>query len=365
MAEESDLPTEVETVDFVRVASSENGEVMEFPTEEDNTVIFSAIKTQFPMAVGLKYRSESGAWRAVRDVNGNLVAPKEGWGNQLYIISVPETPVGENSETRKRKTESETNGSSTKSKKLNNDERRLKTDLPVTNLPYKCTSKELKEYFEKNYGTVEMCKIKTDPKTNQSRGFGFVRFRDVDTAREAVNNTHTLHGRVFSVKLKSETPFKLFVGNLHKESTQGEIKKYFETHGDILEVVIPKNSRNFFCFVTYAQKHDAIKVLKMEHKLRGRKLNLAEAQNNNQGGAYGNHLHAMGHNRGGFHEGYGVYPPQPSLYNNSLYNNQKMSGPYGEGGSARGSHVGDHYGDRAMKEGLQSMLYNYFGGGNY
>ena len=74
--------------DYIKVSAGEDAEVMEFPKEDDGTVMFSTIQTQYPDAIGIKYKGSSGAWRAIRAVDNVLAAPKGGWGDKVYCISV-------------------------------------------------------------------------------------------------------------------------------------------------------------------------------------------------------------------------------------------------------------------------------------
>ena len=59
MEDDSDYPS------FVKVAEKEScsEDYMELPREKDGTVLLSTIQAQFTHAIGLKYKSSSGAWR--------------------------------------------------------------------------------------------------------------------------------------------------------------------------------------------------------------------------------------------------------------------------------------------------------------
>ena len=74
--------------DFIKITSREGTEFMEFPKENDGTILLSTIQAQFPRAIGLKYKGSSGAWRAVREANNVLDAPKSGWGDRIYCLTV-------------------------------------------------------------------------------------------------------------------------------------------------------------------------------------------------------------------------------------------------------------------------------------
>merc|ERR1711962_1976994 len=74
--------------DFIKVKEKEDGELIEFPKEDDGTVLLRTIQTQYATAIGLKYKGPSGAWRAIKEGDdAKLVAPKGGWGNIVYCIT--------------------------------------------------------------------------------------------------------------------------------------------------------------------------------------------------------------------------------------------------------------------------------------
>ena len=74
--------------DHIRISENEDSDFMEFPKEEDGTVLLSTIQAQFPDAIGIKYKGSSGAWRVIREVDNTLAAPKGGWGDRVYYLTV-------------------------------------------------------------------------------------------------------------------------------------------------------------------------------------------------------------------------------------------------------------------------------------
>ena len=79
---------EVEGDDHIKISEKEGSEFMEFPKEENNTVLLSTIQAQFPDAIGLKYKGSSGAWRAIRAVDNVLEGPKGSWGRRIYCLTL-------------------------------------------------------------------------------------------------------------------------------------------------------------------------------------------------------------------------------------------------------------------------------------
>jgi len=252
--------------DYIKIADAEDSEFMEFPKEEDGTLLLSTIQTQFPNSIGLKYKGSSGAYRAIREVDNVLAAPKGGWGNTVYIVTKSET-------NRKRKTSVSSETVASKQPKSSADP--LLKDMAVIGLPFKLKTEELKEYFENSYGETSFCEIKFDRSTGKSRGFGFVRFKDVETAQEALNAEHVLMGRKVEVKLKKEKPMKLFVGRLPNGTTTDDLEKYFSQYGEIKDTYIPQPFRNF-AFLTFGSTEDGRACIRENHEMNGTRLNVME-----------------------------------------------------------------------------------------
>ena len=74
--------------DYVKIAQKEGTEFMEFPIENNGSILLSTIQAQYQHAIGLKYRSSSGAWRAIREANNTLDPPKGGWGSRVYCLTL-------------------------------------------------------------------------------------------------------------------------------------------------------------------------------------------------------------------------------------------------------------------------------------
>merc|ERR1711881_499633 len=73
---------------YVRISEGpESEEVIELPTESDGRLLLTTITAQYPNAIGLRFKSESGAWRGMRFIDGALEPPLEGWGYNDYFIT--------------------------------------------------------------------------------------------------------------------------------------------------------------------------------------------------------------------------------------------------------------------------------------
>lgn len=77
--------------------------------------------------------------------------------------------------------------------------------LTYVKLPYcllSVFSETLRNYFSQ-YGEVVDCVIMKDKTTNQSRGFGFVKFKDPNCVRTVLETKpHNLDGRNVSIQIK-------------------------------------------------------------------------------------------------------------------------------------------------------------------
>jgi RNA recognition motif-containing protein len=248
MDDESDYPS------FVKVAEKESSveDYMELPREKDGTVLLSTIQAQFTHAIGLKYKSSSGAWRGIRAEDNILEPPHGGWGETVYIVT-----QGDGS--RKKSEES-----SSRPKKKN----KYLDDLIVFGIPVSVKNEDLKEYFEETCGEMEYAEIKHDRFTKKSRGFGFVRFKTEEGAREALSGNHEIEGRKLVVKFseKKTTPMQLFVGRVPRTSTTNEVKEYFSDFGDLDDCFVP--SGRGFAFVTFSSDEDGKGCLRASHTFK-------------------------------------------------------------------------------------------------
>jgi hypothetical protein len=232
---------------YLQVAEDEGEEPIELPAEDDCTLLLSTLAAQFPGTCGLKYRNpESRAMRGVRLVEGRLHPPENGWGNCVYYCVFPKE--------NKRKSDDHLENSTAKTKRM---ETKLKcSDLIVLGLPWKTTEQQLREYFE-SFGEVLMAQVKKDPKSGQSKGFGFIRFGTYESQMRVLAQRHMIDGRWCDVKIPNskegqiqQVPCKVFVGRCTEEMQSEDLREYFSKFGEVTDVFIPKPFRAF-AFVTF------------------------------------------------------------------------------------------------------------------
>ena len=166
---------------YVRIVeSTDTSEVMELPSEADGKVLLTTITAQFPEAIGLKFKSESGSWRGVRVTNGAVEPPLEGWGYTNYFITVAK-------KAEKRKQDDGADGATP------NKSKRENSDLIVLGLPYSATESDMREYFKK-FGDLTHCEVKYGNTADgkRSKGFGFIRFENEAVVEEVLSASHVL-----------------------------------------------------------------------------------------------------------------------------------------------------------------------------
>lgn len=76
------------------------------------------------------------------------------------------------------------------------------TQLYVCDMDLSVTEDILKNFFTRFYTSVTSAKIIIDPKTKQSKGYGFVRFRDTNEANRALTEMNGKYILSKPVKVK-------------------------------------------------------------------------------------------------------------------------------------------------------------------
>eukprot|EP00347_Sterkiella_histriomuscorum_P011819 403370981 len=122
------------------------------------------------------------------------------------------------------------------------------------------TSEQLYEMFSPYGNIVSAVMMKKQDNPDENSGYGFVCFEDSEGARRACENMHTKDGlyvkralkkqqRLEEVKRLSEKykksmqKFNLYVKNFPLETTEAELKEYFQRFGDVNNVKIMRKSK--------------------------------------------------------------------------------------------------------------------------
>merc|ERR1712013_26420 len=305
-----ELSTEVADQPFI-LATLKPGsdDVMELHQEADGTVLLSTVQAQFPSAVGLKFKSSTGGWRGIRAENNVLAAPNGGWATRTYVVTESDAlkrkPTNDHADGERSRGDRGERGGDRDDRGgrggrggdrrggggYGNDRRaeeprrrsrneKLLDDLIVLGLPYGITQEKLQEYFTTACGEVSFCQVKLDKGTGKSRGFGFIRFKEGEAAEKAMKESHEIDGRKLVIRLsqkEGDTPTKLFVGSLPPDTTEEDVKKYFQEFGDLVDMFCPNPFRGF-AFITFSDEADARKVLEGEHTIKGRRIQVNAAE---------------------------------------------------------------------------------------
>ncbi|CAG00789.1 unnamed protein product, partial [Tetraodon nigroviridis] len=170
--------------------------------------------------------------------------------------------------------------------------------LFVGGLDWSTTQETLRNYFSQ-YGEVVDCVIMKDKTTNQSRGFGFVKFKDPNCVRTVLETKpHNLDGRNIDPKpctprgmqpeksrtkegwkgskADSNKSKKIFVGGIPHNCGEPELRDYFNRFGVVTEVVMiydaEKQRPRGFGFITFEAEQSVDQAVNMHfHDIMGKK----------------------------------------------------------------------------------------------
>lgn len=256
---------------YIQVCEEENEEPIEIPTEEDGTLLLSTLSAQFPGSCGLKYRHPEGrGLRGVRLVDGRFHPPEDGW-SYVFVCNFPKE--------NKRKSDDHLESSMSKTKRM--ESKHKCSDLIVLGLPWKTAEKELRDYFEA-FGEVLMAQVKKDPKTGQSKGFGFIRFVSIESQMRVLSQRHMIDGRLCDVKIPNskegagQVNSKVFIGRCTEDITADDLREYFSKYGEVTDVFIPKPFRAF-AFVTFLDPEVAQSLCGEDHIVKGTSVHVSNA----------------------------------------------------------------------------------------
>ncbi|KAL2480555.1 UBP1-associated protein 2C [Abeliophyllum distichum] len=156
--------------------------------------------------------------------------------------------------------------------------------LFVRGLAWNTTSETLCAAFQE-HGEIEEGAVIFDKATGKSRGYGFITYKDMESAQRALRAPgKMIDGRMAVCNLASEgftgpstatdqAQRKLYIGGLSPETTSEMLLSFFGRHGDIEEgsVAYDKetNKSRGFGFVTYKTVEAAKKALEDPQKMFG------------------------------------------------------------------------------------------------
>lgn len=198
-------------------------------------------------------------------------------------------------------------------------------ELFIKNLSYSTTQEKLAEFFQK-YGDIEETKVVYDKITQRSKGVGFCRFYDYESAARAMEDigTMTLDGRPIAISYSNDKPsiskakiaefksdsnfqgerFGVFVGNLSFKSNEKGIENFFKDCGKIIDIRIaktPEGKLRGFAHVDLDSKESVEKALKKSGlQLDGREIRIDRSEQKPKTGGNSNR-NSFGNQKGNFH----------------------------------------------------------------
>lgn len=247
--------------------------------------------------------------------------------------------------------------------------------LFVGGLNPKTNEESLRSYYSQ-WGEITDVVVMKDPRSNKSRGFGFVTFKEATSVDKAqADRPHKLDGKEVDSKRampREETSpevhaavKKIFVGGLKKDVTNKDLSEYFSQFGTVTDaqVVIAKdtNTSRGFAFVSFDDTDSVDKIiLARPHIICGNKADVRKALSREEvnkahakppparveyGGQRWNDTPNMGYQQQswdqGYQQPYGQQPQQQYGYNNPPYG----YGGYDNSGASSWPGVADGFGN--------------------
>ena len=88
---------------YIQVVKYEHSDdVMELPLENDNTLDMATLTSQYPNAIGLKFKAETGAWRGLK-VNGATIShPGGNWSESTKYVVTYNVDTADNGDNKRK-----------------------------------------------------------------------------------------------------------------------------------------------------------------------------------------------------------------------------------------------------------------------
>uniref|UniRef100_A0A7S3Z4R6 RRM domain-containing protein n=1 Tax=Lotharella globosa TaxID=91324 RepID=A0A7S3Z4R6_9EUKA len=151
------------------------------------------------------------------------------------------------------------------------------------------------ERFFSKFGEVTDCIVMRDKVTRQSRGFGFVTFKEEKSVEKVLEKKLELDGRILDCKPAvpkdeieqtgapaTQKTRKIFVGGIPQDCTEAAFEKFFGQFGTIVDAKIMTDGMTGrprgFGFVTFDSEQPADKLSQMHHiELNGKQVEVKKA----------------------------------------------------------------------------------------
>lgn len=251
--------------------------------------------------------------------------------------------------------------------------------LFVGGLNPKTDEASLRNYYGQ-WGEITDVVVMKDPRSQKSRGFGFVTFKEASSVDSAqANRPHKIDGKEVDSKRampREETSpevhaavKKIFVGALKKDVTNEDLSNYFCKYGNVTDaqVVIAKdtNTSRGFAFVSFDDTDCVDKViLARPHCIRDSKADVRKALSREEM----NKLRPKSYPRPDFNswnETANAYPQQSWDQGYNQPYGQQQQYPYNGGGCGYGGYESNQTSGNwpNMADGFGSYPQQAYGGG--
>ncbi|KAI1705210.1 RNA recognition motif domain-containing protein [Ditylenchus destructor] len=144
--------------------------------------------------------------------------------------------------------------------------------LFVGNLSPGTTQRMLREHFSK-YGEITHCIVKTDIKTRQPRGFGYITFASTEELEKArKGRPHIIDGVEITFNSKGQY---LIVDSLPETADKDSVTKFFSKYGKVLDCKMKMNSMGTCtAYVTMSNEGEVKRALAgRPHHIDGKMIN--------------------------------------------------------------------------------------------
>ncbi|XP_049412248.1 uncharacterized protein LOC125875189 isoform X2 [Solanum stenotomum] len=154
--------------------------------------------------------------------------------------------------------------------------------LFVGGISWMTTKESLREYFSK-FGQVADSVVMYQKISGMPLGFGFVTYADPEIADKVLKEDHTIDGKKVDVKIPVTYRQRIFVGGLPLSLTEGELKEYFSSYGNVVghQIILDKTTGwiQRFGIVSFDKEEAVEKVLSNGHihELRGKQVEIKRA----------------------------------------------------------------------------------------
>jgi len=297
--------------EWVPVAEGPGEKAVEIETEDDGTLLVSAVAAHFPGTTTLKYNGPTGAERAVKLTDDQkLKPPSTGWESAKCYYTV--NPVREAQKKKeqielqmKRKAEvqqqlagggvepsaksarwdqqgpaGEYGGGASNYPMQNLEEMR---DLILLGMLPTTTEQQVRQYFTEQGAELALCQMKKSK--DQQTGYAFIRFHEKGLETTMRRQKHIIDGRDCTLKIPDSRQAdggergekKVYVSYQDSSLTKEELRTHFEQFGSVEDVFIPTPWR-YFAFVTFDDARVAQGLIGKEHNVRGVSLLMKRGQ---------------------------------------------------------------------------------------